>query len=466
MKYYEEQPKKLPVHEYDVVVAGAGTGGVVAAIAAARNGAKTIVIESKGYPGGIIVEGGTALHSFFNVWKPYSGVEKRQLVKGLPQEIIERLIKVGGCSGHAEMMSAFDYDCINTSIDTELYKVVAFEMMMEAGVTCMMNSLVVEAIVENGIIQGVIIENREGRQAIMAKSFIDATGHGDLCAFAGAEFTELCDYASANSIGMGGVNVDQYHQFLLAHNAANHEAYGLRSGEPDKLVRVSASEDGSHVMDSKNDKRLPKEFLESAKKIGMALVTTTVHDDYFMFIKLNYHIKAPSTDMAAVNLAELELRKRQVQAVELFRKYVPGCEKAFIARTSPSLSYRRGRTIVCDYDMKPDEIVEGTHYEDDIFTYGFHDLAPQVHIKDGRSYGLPYRALLVKGLENLYATGMMITTDFEAHMSTRNTVSCMGMGQAAGTAAAMCAKKECTSRELPYSLLRQSLLNDQVFLED
>ncbi len=466
MKFYEEKSKKIPVIEYDVIVAGAGTGGVVAALASAKNGAKTIVIESKGYPGGIIVEGGTALHSFFNVWKPYKDVERRQIVKGLPQEIIDRLMNVGGCSGHAEMETGFDYDSINTSIDTELYKVVVFDMMVEAGVTCMMNSLVVDAIVENGLIKGVIIENREGRQAVMGKSFIDATGHGDLCALAGAKFTEPCDYASANSIGIGGVNMDQYHHFLVDHNAANQEAYGMRSGEPDKLVRICPSEDGSHVMDKKNDKRLPKEFLDKAKEIGMALVTTTVHDDYFMFIKLNYHIKAPSTDIAAVNLAELELRKRQVQAVELFRKYVPGCEKAFIARTSPSLSFRRGRTILCDYDMPPNEIVEGKHYEDDVFTYGFHDLAPRIHIKEGRSYGLPYRALLVKGIENLYATGMMITTDFEAHMSTRNTVSCMGMGQAAGTAAAMCVKENCSSRKLHYPLLRQALLNDHVFLEN
>ena len=99
--FYEEPTKKLPVRKFDVVVAGAGTAGVVAALAAARQGAKTALIEVKGYPGGTVTEGGTALHSFYNLWKAFPGVKKRQVVKGIPQEIIDRLVKIGGTTGHA-----------------------------------------------------------------------------------------------------------------------------------------------------------------------------------------------------------------------------------------------------------------------------------------------------------------------------------------------------------------------------
>ena len=80
MNYYEEPAKRLPIRECDVVIAGAGTAGVVAALAAARRGAQTMLIEAKGYPGGIVVEGGTALHSFYNLWKAFPGVENRQVV--------------------------------------------------------------------------------------------------------------------------------------------------------------------------------------------------------------------------------------------------------------------------------------------------------------------------------------------------------------------------------------------------
>jgi len=132
-EYYEEPARKLPVRPFDVVVAGAGTGGVVAALAAARQGARTALIERKGYPGGTVVEGGTALHSFYNLWKAFPGVAKRQVVKGIPQEIVDRLVKAGGTSGHAEMTKGFDYDSVCTAIDTEIYKLVTFEMLQEAG---------------------------------------------------------------------------------------------------------------------------------------------------------------------------------------------------------------------------------------------------------------------------------------------------------------------------------------------
>jgi hypothetical protein len=98
--------------------------------------------------------------------------------------------------------------------------------------------------------------------------------------------------------------------------------------------------------------------------------------------------------------------------------------------------------------------------------YGFHDSAPRLQIKDGGTYGVPYRALRVSGVDNLLAAGMLITSDHDAHMSTRNTVCCMGQGQAAGTAAALCAKRNWGTRELPYAELREALENDGVYLEE
>jgi len=97
--------------------------------------------------------------------------------------------------------------------------------------------------------------------------------------------------------------------------------------------------------------------------------------------------------------------------------------------------------------------------------YGFHDMAPRLQIRDGGSYGIPYRALRVKNINNLFVSGMMITSDHRAHMSTRNTVSCMGQGQASGTAAALCAMKDLGSRELPYQTLRDELERNGVYFE-
>ncbi len=110
MQYYETPSQRIPARECDVVVAGGGTGGVIAAIAASRTGARTILVEAKGYPGGTAVEGGTALHSFFNLYTAFPGVPKRQVVKGIPQELIDRLLQVGGTTGHAPTLQGTGYD--------------------------------------------------------------------------------------------------------------------------------------------------------------------------------------------------------------------------------------------------------------------------------------------------------------------------------------------------------------------
>jgi hypothetical protein len=109
--------------------------------------------------------------------------------------------------------------------------------------------------------------------------------------------------------------------------------------------------------------------------------------------------------------------------------------------------------------------MEARHFEDDVYVYGYHDSAPRLQIKNGGTYGVPYRAVCVSGIENLYVAGMLITSDTRAHMSTRNTVSCMAMGQATGTAAALCALNNVPSRGLKYSLLRENLEKGNVYFE-
>ncbi len=454
MQYYQEPSKQIPVRNFDVIIAGGGTTGVVAALASARNGAKTALVESKGYVGGTVVEGGTALHSFYNLWKAFPGVKKRQVVRGIPQEIIDRLLKKGGTTGHLEMLKGYDYDSVCTVIDTEIYKLVAFEMLKEAGVNVFVNTMLVDVIKDGTIVRGILTESRSGREAFMASAFVDCTGYGDLCAHAGAEYTEPNDHPVANSIGVGGVNIESYYHFLNQNDALTQLSRGTRSGKEEQIIRI----DGSLA------KACP-EFYEEASKIGMSAVITSMYDDFFMFLKLNYRTAVSPTDRDEAAVAELELRRRQFAAVQLLQEYIPGCENAFIARSSPSICIRRGRCISCDYDITLDDILEGRHFKDDVMAYGFHDCAPRLKIREGGTYGVPYRALRVKGIDNLLAAGMMITSEHDAHMSTRNTVSCMAQGQAAGTAAALCAKQNCFTRELSTSLLQKVLIQDGVYLE-
>ena len=456
----KEDVRKYPSREFDVVVAGGGTAGVVAAIASARNGAKTALLEGKGYAGGTVVEGGTALHSFFNLWKPFPGVEKRQVVKGIAQEIIDRLLIIGGTTGHGDVTGKIDYDCVCTAIDTELYKLVVLEMLSEAGVSVFTNTLVAGAVKKGSSIEGVIAQSRLGRELFQGKCFIDSTAYGDLSAYAGAEFIELNDHPVCNSMGLGNVNIEKLYSYLVKKNALGDLAYGIRDGREGEIIRIG-SESGYTIKG-----KLPQEFVDGIVKLGSGLITTTVHDNYLMFIKVNYKLPVSPTNRDEVAKAELIIRQNQFKTLELFKKYLPGCENAFIARTSPSLNIRRGRTITCDYDISISEVIDAKHFDDDILAYGFHDSAPRYQIKNGGTYGLPFRALRVKNIDNLLAAGMLITSDFQAHMSTRNTVCCMAQGQAAGTASALCAAKKMSTRDLKYADLRSALEKGNVHLEN
>jgi len=304
-------------------------------------------------------------------------------------------------------------------------------------------------------LKGVILESRSGREVIFAKSFVDCTGYADLAAHAGAQYTEPNDYAVVNSMGLGNVDIEKYNDFLISKNSIGQLARGVRSGMPGRIIRLGSEGSAGY----------PEAFVKGARAIGMSAISTTTQDNYLMFIKMNMKLDKSPTNRDTVAKAELELRKRMQKGVDLFRGNIPGFERAFITRTAPSLVIRRGRLITCDYDITHDDVLTGRHFSDDVFVYGFHDMAPKFQVKNGGSYGIPYRALCVKGIDNLYVSGMMITSDHNAHMSTRNTVSCMGQGQASGTAAALCALKNYTSRTLPYKELRETLEKGGVYFE-
>lgn len=449
--HYLESERNIPIRDFDVVVAGGGTSGVFAAVAAARTGAKTAIIEGKGYTGGIAVEGGTALHSFYNLWKPF-GVKKQQVVKGMPSEFIDILYKMGACSGHGDVVKGFDYDSVCTAIDTEVYKYASMKYLKDAGVQLFLNSFVRGAVVDDKRVVGAIVESRSGRELFKAKTFIDSTGYGDLAAYVGAECREINDYGVVNSFGIGNVNVEAFHNYLENYDAVGQLAYGRRSGKDNQIIRIAGKK-----------AKLPEAFRDEINKLGVAMVTTTVHDNYFMFIKTGMKLSKNPIDRDTVSAAELTIRENQFKCLEAFKKHIPGMEKAFMARTAPSLVVRRARHVKCDYDLSIDEIVGAKHFEDEVYNYGFHDNAPRLQVGRGETYGMPYRGLCVSGLENLYAIGMMITSNHAAHMSTRNTVSCMAQGQAAGTAAALCARANIGIRDLPFSQLKNQLINDDVY---
>jgi len=161
-------------------------------------------------------------------------------------------------------------------------------------------------------------------------------------------------------------------------------------------------------------------------------------------------------DALALTEAEIYLRQRMLEIGEVFRRHVAGCEACYVAGPAPAAGQRRGYAIHCDYELSEADCVEGRQFDDQIACFSFIDNS-RYFVRGAGAYGIPYRALLPRGVDNLLIAGRMMTVDLVAHNSTRNTVCCLACGQAAGLAAAQAATLREAPRELDVARLRQAL---------
>ncbi len=453
---YIRETLETPVKYYcDVVVCGGGTAGITAALAASRNGARTILIEKNGYAGGTLVNGAGPLHSFFNLYQAYADAERKQVVKGIPQELIERLISEGGSLGHIDQEQGGDYDSAITLMDWEIFKDVILTMLEEAGVEILLNTDVAGALKEGDRITGVILQSKSGREALLAHTVIDTTGDGDVACLAGAGYVKRHDTTSVGMpFGMADVDMMKLAAWLKEKGLIYQLIEGDKGGGEDKIIRL-----GFHL------KEVP-EFTEFMEKNGMwGPLGFSYRRNNFTYINSANLRNVDATDTRALSDAGIALRHQVMTLAKMLKQYIPGFENAYVNWTPGNVGVRLTRIIECEYDLSVEEITEGKRFEDEVFLYGFHDCAPRLTIKDGGYYGFPYRAMVPKKVEGLLVAGRCVTSTWEAHMSTRNTVSCMAQGQAAGTAAAISAGKNILPRNVDIRELQQTLREQGVVLE-
>jgi 2-polyprenyl-6-methoxyphenol hydroxylase-like FAD-dependent oxidoreductase len=450
-RFIEERLKTPIGYECDVAVAGGGTAGLVAALAAAKNGAKTILLERYGFLGGSMINGAGPLHSFFNLYKAFPGVEKVQVVRGIPQEIVDRMVKEGGSPGHLEQDKGGSYDSVITLIDWKIFKGVIFDMIEEAGVRVLLHVMAVEAIRQDNQLKGLIIEGKSGREAVLAKVVIDATGDGDVAVRAGARYIKQHGKQRVGMpFGMTNVDMPRLVQFLEDHQMVNQIVRHPKGGRVDDIIRL-----GFEL------RKIPL-FKEYMDKTGIwGPLGASLHENNYNYINGTSIPNVDAVDTETLSKAELTLRGQVMTLSKMLKEYIPGFENAYLSWTPAGVGVRLTRVIECEYDMSLEEIVNGARFDDEVMLYGFHDMAPRVMIKNGAYYGIPYRAFLPKGVEGLLVAGRLITSSYEAHMSTRNTVSCMAQGQAVGTAAALAGMNP---RDLDITLLRETLKRQGVFL--
>lgn len=443
-------------YNYDVCIIGGGTAGFVAALASARTGAKTVLIERNGFVGGTAINGATGLHSFFNIYKPFSNVPKIQLVNGIPQEIVNELVRAGGSTGHIEMEKGHDFVSILTPVDPEVFKMVALKMCVkESNLTLMLHTSVIAPILrEEGIIDGVIINSKCGPEYLRAKIFVDCSGDGDVVSKAGAKFyhfkgTEDGAYGVGFTFRIGNVNLEEFVDFLEKRGCLMQFARGVKPGDDrESPIRV-----GANFSIKFKGEDVPKYFL-----------ATSIRPNELTHVNCIGFSPIDSLSREDLTKAEIVLREKAQKTLKWFKDNIPGFAKSFISGTPVSVGVRRTRAIECLYNLTREDVLEGKGFSDEIGRFGFID-NPHYFVKNGGSYGIPYRCLIPVGVKNCLVAGRMISIDFVVHNSTRNTACCMVQGQAAGTAAALCALENTEPQKLSSKLLRDKLAKDGVYFE-
>jgi len=440
---------------FDVLVAGGGMAGVAAAIAAGRSGARTALVEKSGWLGGLGITGATGLHSFFNIFGAHPGAERARVVAGIAQDLVDRVQKLGGGVGHVRMERGGDFVSMLTPVEPETFKLVAAKTCLEAGVKLVLHSVVDEVRATNGHVEGVVVWNKAGRSLIRANQYLDCTGDGDLAAYAGAAFEHFKPgdpgaYAAGFTFRLCNVDLAAMEADLDKRGMITQLAHAIKPGttQPD-VVRLGIDMGKLRKAGVQN---APGYFLSSSLRPREITYCNCIN-----------HGPNDGLDPDTLAAAETDLRGKMLDVAEVFRKHIAGCEGCYPAGPAPSVGQRRGRAIHCQYELSQDDCTEGRHFDDQIGCFGFID-NPKARVRDAGCYGIPYRALIPRGLDNVLIAGRMMTVDLVAHNSTRNTVCCLVCGQAAGTAAALAAAKGAAPADVDLRELCDRLLKDRVLL--
>jgi len=451
-----EPSREIPVvAQADVVVCGGGPGGFPAAVAAARHGAKTVLIERYGFMGGLATAGLVA---------PILGHTAAEsdvpIVEGILREITERMHAIGGAPTWEQALPEW-----GIRFDAEALKVVTDQLCQEAGVELMLHTFVVGALVDGGAIQAVVVENKSGRQAITCKVVIDATGDADVAYRVGAPTTH------GRAFDGRGESMGSF--FHLA---------GYDLVEPRRAP---------HLVDLVEREAAGGRFRFYN---GGFLNCNTHHTDHS---SPNMTRFGGSSDVADdLTQAELSVRHDAWELVRYLRSNVPGFGNCYLQQTSPQVGPRESRQIVGPYALTGQDINRGARFEDAIArgswwidihcplgnTYPVHLCvrecpkgpdcpywaAEHEHMRSrkelyppkGDWYDIPYRCLLSVGVPNLLSSGRCISATHEGMAGARVMGTCMAIGQAAGTAAALSVAQGIMPGDLDVSGLQAALRED------
>ncbi len=447
MKQITEAARKIPVlAETDVLVVGGGPGGLAAALAAAREGVRTTLVERYGCFGGAITQVGVESIA----WYRHTGTVDLQ---GIGIEFEERAKQMGGTDPEPQSQSE--------ALDTELFKVVADTLALEAGVAPILHCMAVETVMEGDAIRGIITESKSGRQAILARRVIDATGDADIAHLAGAPWRMAPKNERMGvtvTFSVRGVNRRRFLDHVKSAPSTYKDWAEDTAGKEDDMFSPYLSAPFKRA----------KEAGEIPEEVEIAGTWSRISEQGdATYMNVVYMLGHDVTDVRDLTRGEMEGRKQAMWAIDALRKYTPGFENAALRTFGASLGTRESRKIIGRGVLTEDDVRNQGRFDDAIGIFPeFLDAYGIVILPTtGRYFQVPYGIMVPRKVENLLTAGRCVAGDRVSHAATRQMMCCAVTGQAAGTAAALSIKDRVTCGRVDIARLQKALIKQGVRID-
>jgi FAD-dependent oxidoreductase family protein len=476
------------VKRHDVIVVGGGTAGSIAAVAAARMGARTCLVEARGHLGG-------ACHALANI-TPFHNSRGEQVVRGLAQELVDRIAASGGAREGGHLPNPAGIGGSFTPVDPDVMKLALFEMAEEAGVELWLHTTLIEPLLKREAVTGVRVHNKSGMHELAANVVIDASGDADVAMRAGAPYVQDVAEAALNAtllFRVAGVDTDA---FVADFRRAPHRIVlladpWLRSEKGLTPEGVAAGVQDIYDCPYIYLANLVRDYIPQRDWTRWE-ITGTERPEWgrlkpfgsrFSIMPLPHRrdivtlnatsITFDATNGFQVSRAEIEGQRQLRVALEVLRRYIPGFRDCFLHTVLPAVSVRASRRVVGEYELTRADVEGGARFPDAVArgAYPMSVRSPEqpnvrqhVFVRNGGDYDIPYRSLVPKKVDGLLVAGRCLSATREAVGSARMGAQCMGYGHAAGVAAALAARGRVPPRALDPAALRGALRDQKAIV--